>query len=368
MKIIIIARAIYPALSPRAHRATELAKQFAAMGHKVILYGVLGKFDYTTFCKSTHIQVKPIKMQLSTSDSDGNLRYNLIDKFAYHAFGKLLEYPDIEFCWKVPFILRKEQNVDLLITIAHPHPIHWGAALAKKKLGQNFPKYWISDCGDPYLNNPLCKRFFYFKYVENFWGKMTDFVTLPIESARQAYQESIQSKIAIIPQGFNFEEINIPSYKQNKVVSFAYSGSIYPGYRDPYSMLDYLAGIDIDFKFSIFTNSPNAYAPYQEKLGKRLVINNYMPRNELIVELAKQDFLINLVNPHEVQSPSKLIDYIQAKRPIIDISTPFKEERKLSEALHWNITDDHRNADISAYDIKNIAKSFINLINTENED
>lgn len=362
MKIVIISRIIYPLLSPRAFRATELAKEFARLGYDVTLYGVLGKYDYKTFSEATGVKVKHIKMHLGTADSDGKVRYTIFDKLAYHAFGRLLEYPDIEFCWKVPALLKKERNINLLITIAHPHPIHWGAALAKKLLKDKFPKFWISDCGDPYMGNTVHKKHpVYFHIIEDFWGRQTDKVTIPVEGAKSGYSSKIQHKIEVIPQGFDFENIKLADYSPNNVPHFAYAGTVYPGYRDPSTFLDYLISLNLDFVFTVYTKSSEFYKKYKDILGNKLVLKGYIPREQLLYELSKQDFLINFTNPSAIQTPSKLIDYYLSARPIINISTPFNENKTFHAFLKGDYTESQINPDISCYDIKNVAKKFLDL-------
>lgn len=368
MKIVIISQVIYPRISPRSFRATELAKQLARLGHDVSLYAVTGDFDYSVFFKQTGVKVKPInKMRLSTFNSDSKIRYNFFDRIAYHLLHKAIEYPNIEFCWKIPQMLKKEKDVDLLITVAVPFPIHWGAAIAKKKLKKQFPKVWVSDCGDPYMGNAMGdKHPFYFKWIEQFWGRQTDYVTIPIESARSAYYPEFQDKIRIIPQGFEMDNVRLSSYTPNKVPHFAYAGSIHIGRRDPSSFLEYLCKLDEDFIFTVFTNSPDFYEKYKQKLGSKLNINKYIPREELLLRLSEQDFLINLVNLSDVQSPSKLIDYLLSKRPIINISTPFKEHEKFERALEHSIETDIKNVDVNVYNIRNVAQNFLKLAQQHN--
>src|SRR5699024_12169166 len=63
---------------------------------------------------------------------------------------QLFEYPDIELLFKVKKALREESGFDLLISIAVPHPIHWGTAWAWRKENP-IAKTWVADCGDPYM-------------------------------------------------------------------------------------------------------------------------------------------------------------------------------------------------------------------------
>ena len=159
MRIAIISRCIYPAIAPRPFRATELAKYFAQKGHDVFLYAVLGKHDYKQFEEETGVHVCSLgKMRFATLNSNNYARNNIFDKILKRLFGQILEWPDIELAFKVKSALDKLRGFDLLITIAVPYPIHWGAAWARKRMGSDFPKVWISDCGDPYMGNSIGKH------------------------------------------------------------------------------------------------------------------------------------------------------------------------------------------------------------------
>ncbi len=363
MKIVLIARTIYPHLTPRAFRTTELAKQLAKMGHDVTVCAVLGDYDYSEFERTTGVKVHPIKMHFSIVNSDGKSRYNIFDKIAYHALHRWMEYPNIEFVWKVPALLKEIGHIDLLITIAYPHPIHWGAAWAKKKNPETFPKKWISDCGDPFIGNGAGKRPpFYFERVERFWTKQTDFITIPIEEGRVGYLDCAQEKIRIIPQGFDFSTVRINrNFKYNDIPHFAYAGSIYPGLRDPSNFLKYLCSSEQPFIFTVYTNNKQFYAPFKEQLGDKLILNSYKPREELIYELSNQDFLINIQNPNAVQSPSKLIDYFLSKRPILDITTSFNEQKDFKRFLKRDYNYRYVEIDVEQYNIINVAKQFLSL-------
>lgn len=363
MKIVIITRAFYPKLSPRSFRATELAKEFARKGHDVTVYSVLGKADYYDFSQHTGVKVKHINMSLATMNCEGECRYNIIDKVLYHLLHKIIEYPDIEFLWKIPSVLKRENGIDLLITIAYPFPIHWGTAVAKGILKEKFPQCWISDCGDPYMGNTVHKYYSYFQIVENYWGRQTDFITIPIEEGRIGYSQKVRDKIRVIPQGFDFSNIVIDeTFEKNDYPHFAYAGAIHVGYRDPGELLDYLSGVSEPFKFTIFTSSPDFFAPYKDRMGEKLEISSYIPRDELIFRLSRMDFLVNILNESAVQSPSKLIDYALTKRPVLDVSTHFKEKIVLNEFLHDNYTHKKAMPDIQQYSIETVANQFLSLI------
>ena len=362
MKIVIITATFYPRISPRPMRATELAKYFASQGHEVIVYSVYGKYDYSNFIRETGIILKPLPLKYAPINSDGTDIRTTFNKVLGRLFGYLLEFPYIEYMWKIPKILKKEGQIDLLITNAVPYPIHWGAARAKSILKSNFPKVWISDCGDPYMGNSVLKHPFYFKYLEHYWGERTDYITIPIEEARSAYLSHVQNKIRIIPQGFSFDNIKLCSpIRPHQVPTFAYAGAVYKGYRDPTNFLNFLCTLNIDFKFIIYTSDFSFYEPFKAKLKDKLELKKYIPRNQLLYELSSMDFLINLLNMKSVQSPSKLIDYFLTKRPILDVSTNFVEAKSFNEFLEGNYSHCHIQPDIEKYNICNVGDSFLTL-------
>lgn len=366
MKIVVISQTIYPCNVPRSFRATELAKYFAKESHDVYLYASLGKYDYSDFESKTGIHVRSLgKTYFSTFNSDSFARNSFFDKVARRLFGKWIEYPDIELLWKTKKVIKSIKDVDLLVTVGMPYPIHWGAAFAKVSMGDAFPKVWVSDCGDPYMGNTVGGRKHpnYFWKLENFWGRQTDYITIPVEEGRKGYSQNVQDKIRIIPQGFDFENVKTDvNFKGNQCPRFAYAGTIYEGYRDPTKMLQYLiTQKELKFQFVVYTNNISYFERYKEDLGEKLLIKTYIPRDQLIYELSKMDFVVNLKNQSTVQSPSKLIDYYLTGRPILDISTDFTEKEMLDEFLNGNYSKKHIVENADQFDIRTVGIQFLSL-------
>lgn len=364
MKIVIISGWAYPDASPRSFRATELAKYLVKSGHDVTHYFMqVGGYDYTEYVKQTGVKVKSLGNVKYVKRPGNTIRKSsLCNKVWYGLLNRLIEFPMIELAFKTYDVLKGCKNVDLLITIAYPFPIHWGAALAKKKLKSQFPKKWVSDCGDPFMGNSVHRPLPYFQYIEDFWGKQTDYITIPIEEGCKAYSKKVQDKIRIIPQGFDFSDISVDkNFKGNKIPQFLYAGITYKGYRDPSAFLEYLCGLGKDFRFIVYTKSKEAFGAYKERLGEKLVINDYIPRKELIYRMSQMDFLINLLNNNSVQSPSKLIDYALSGRPILDISSGFKEKENFDKFMNGDYSNKHADIDLQRYNIENVGKQFLEL-------
>lgn len=368
MNIIIISSATYPHQSPRAMRTHELSKELAKK-HKVTLYVQSGTYNYTDYEKQTNIKVKPLNPMLFSNFEPGSgMKLSLVSKTLTKLFKHFTDFPDIEFTCKTYSALKEtELAPQVLITIGRPHPIHWGVALFKIKNKSKLKEtVWIADCGDPFMGNPFNKHAFYFKYIEQIFCKKADFITVPVESAVEAYYPQFREKIKIIPQGFDITNIAIENKPlPNAVPTFIFAGTFYRNLRDPIAFLKYLVELSEaghDFVFVVYTKSVYILEPFKVLLGNKLVINDFIPRSKLLVELSSADFLINIENASTVQTPSKLIDYIIAERPVCSFKTD-SDDFKLTffKFLNGNYEDALILPDLDTFDIKNIAKKFIEL-------
>ena len=367
MKVVIISHNCFPYISPRSNRATELAKEFARQGHETILYALLGSVDYTEFQKDTGIVVKNLgTSHFGLQDNSNNRSNNKLYKAFTRVAGRYFDFPKCELKNMTFNALEAESEMDLLITITHPHTIHWGAAKFVKK-HPGAVKCWIGDCGDPYMLNPHANYPWYFKYVEKYWCRLCDFITIPIEEGRKAYYPEFSDKIKIIPQGFDFVNNHLAEYKKNERPTFAFAGIFYENLRDPKMFFEYLCSIKKDFKFVIYINDTpyyrNAFClnKYQEILGDKLEIHNFIPRSQLLYELSKMDFVLNIRNRSGVQQPSKLIDYALTKRPIIEITSDFNEQYVFDAFLNGDYSHQTIVPNIERYDIRNVVKEMLNL-------
>ncbi len=361
MKIVIIAQNCYPSLGPRAHRTTELAKEFARRGHQVIVYALLGDFDYSEYSASTGIIFRNLgKSRFGMVDNSGNFNPNLIYRAVVRIFGKYLELPFIELIPMVKGALKNEGDIDFLISVAQPHTIHWGVSEYLKKNKEKV-RFWIADCGDPFMKDPFNSRPFYFKYLEKQWGRLCNFISIPVQEAIEAYYSEFRNKMKVIPQGFDFESVELALYVPNEFPTFAYSGFLYKGKRDMTKFLEFLLQIDEKFKFIVYTPSAPLFEHFKVKFGNQLEVRNYIPREDLLFELSKMDFLINIANQSTVQVPSKLIDYALTKRPILEITSDFSQENEFREFLKRNYKSEKKINHVEQYDIRNVADAFLKL-------
>ena len=362
MRILVITQHIIPIQSPRSIRSTELIKELARRGHQVTVYAVLGKYDYTDFQQETDIKVKPIPIhwELHPYTSDGDSKRTLIDKI----LGRLLrkfEFPLFEFYYRITQIIKNEETFDVLISIAAPHHIHWGCARAKAKYPKQFPQTWIADCGDPFMKNGTTREHLkcFAKYERQFCSAC-DYVTVPIENAKDAYYQEYRNKIRVIPQGFDFD-LNAARQTsvKNDVPTFAFAGMFYADIRNPKLFLEYLSTVEKDFRFVVYTRFDNLLSDFKEKLGSKLIVKSPIPRSELIEELRKMDFLVNISNANSPnQLPSKLIDYGIVGRPILDINPQNPDKKQIDDFLNGDYSSALQIENIQDYHISNVADKF----------
>lgn len=358
-KILIVSRAFHPIIAPRSFRATELAKELSKQGHEVTVLTHKRHFDYEKFEQEFNLKINDFNKG-RWIDIPGK---NIISKAMLYLLNFLFLFPDIQLV----SLLRKELkyyfDFDMLISIAVPYPVHWGVAKAKK-INPKLCKTWIADCGDPFMGNKekKIKKPFYFQIVEDWFCKKPDYITIPIQEAITAYPTFCKEKIRVIPQGFAFDQSNVNKNNiNNSFPTFAYAGRLSKGLRDPSEFLDYLCTIDLPFKFIVFTKNINLLTSYKNKLANKLEIKDYLPRNQLLDELRQMDFLVNIENKNNVQSPSKLIDYAIVQKPVLSIK-PFElNEQIVDEFLEGNYTNQFVIKNIEQYNIKNVAKQFLNL-------
>ena len=110
--ILIISQHVFPKQTPRAHRTTELAIEFSRQGYDVTVYAVLGNYDWRRVLQKHNIIIKPIKLswQYEPFSSDLNVKRYFIDKILGKLLQKTFEFPNIEFYFKIPQIIKKEKN------------------------------------------------------------------------------------------------------------------------------------------------------------------------------------------------------------------------------------------------------------------
>lgn len=362
-KILIVSRSFYPENSPRAFRTTELVKEFCRQGHQVKLL-TFWRPEIQALQEEFGFEWGPLApMSWPRPQVKGKGVQRLFTRVLTRFSKLLLEYPDIQLVWLVSKALKKESGHDLLISIAVPHPVHWGVAMARNEK-HPIAKIWVADCGDPYMGqeNDSFRAPFYFGWVEKWFCRKADFLAVPTEGSIAAYYPEFDSKIKVIPQGFKFDEVEVKEAPiANEVPTFGYGGIFIPGRRDPTAFLTYLLAKSTDFRFHIFTKTPVLVIPFLAASKGRVILHEPVGRAAFLYELSGYDFVVNFENAGEKQTPSKLIDYALINKPILSIKTGVLSIEN-SDAF---LNKDYANAtkvNPEKYKIETIIAQFLTLL------
>ena len=367
-KILIVGRTFFPELTPRSFRTTELAKELARQGHQVDVLlpkNIQEKIesDFDNAVGINFMYYGPLKWKRLGLAKKGRLD-ELKRKFGRMLF-LLFEYPGIEIYFKLPQKLKTLKGYDLMVSIAVPHENHW--AIAKVRSEANpIAKTWIADCGDPFMMNILesIKPPSYFGRLENSFLKKADFISVPTETSSAAYNKLYHHKFKVIPQGFNFDEVKIVSQKPiHTCPTFAYAGGVSAiGIRSLHEVIKELKTIDTDFVFHIYSsNGKTVLKDVVKGFENKLILHDAIPRKELLYKLSEMDFLVNLDNGTHLNTPSKLIDYALAKRPIMNIDPISPSKNKIANFLNGDYSEETIIQDLEAYNISNVAEKFLKL-------
>jgi glycosyltransferase involved in cell wall biosynthesis len=368
-KILIVSRSFYPLNSPRSFRATELAKEFARQKHKVTVLTHRENSIHTNFEKEHGVKIKDLgKPRLKPIQAKGKGIIYFLFRGLKRVANLLIEYPNIELVAMVSRALKQESGYDLLISIAVPHPIHWGVAKIWKKDSKNNPaQIWVADCGDPYMKqeNDSFKKPFYFGWIEKWFCRKADYLSVPTPTSYKGYYKEFHKKIKVIPQGFRFEDYTFLQQvnKKEAIIKFGYGGSFIPKRRDPKEFLELLLKLEekYTFEFHVYTKS-SYYIEGYAKRSNSILIHEPVDRMTLMSIFSTFDFLVNFQNVGDKQTPSKLIDYLILDKPILNIETGNLDNVNVEAFLRGNFSKSLKIKNPGQYRIENIVSEFISLI------
>ena len=370
-KILIITKGFFPILSPRSLRATELAIEFSKQGHEVTVLTHRIEQVHANFEKDFGVKIlnfvgKEWKEVINFENN--SIKWH--QRFIRRALLMFFDYPLIQYVFLVKHSIKKLNlfnSYDSLITIAVPHSIHWSISLLSKHTRRRISKVWIADCGDPYMYalHDTFRKFFYFHFFEWNFLRKADYITVPFDEMKLLFYMRFRHKFKVIPQGVQFKEWKLAQYVTNSCPTFAYSGLIMKGKRDPFELLDCLIEKNIDFKFIFYTTQNYLFDGYKSLLDSKIELRNYVPRETLFFELSKMDFLVNVDTASDAgvrnAIPSKLIDYHFTKRPILSYEHGKLSKELVDEFMSADYKRAFNDPDIERFDISKVAASFLAL-------
>lgn len=373
MKIVIISGSFYPNIHPRAFRAAELAKELSRQGHEVTAVFCTREenFDYEGYESIHKIKLIPLNIfngnRVAEVASHKRTFFYKIERYLieYLICGNLFKYGK-QICAQLEHLPYMEE-ADAVIALSTPFPCHYGFYKYMKKKGKHFVA--IADSGDPFYYSKQTPRAIWFKYLEKAIYNKCDYITIPTINAINQYAPICpKTKIRIIPQGFDMTHLKLFQGSFTPPIKFAYAGVFYWDIRNPEFLFKYLDGISDDYEFHIFMRYAdetfNEILAKYPNLKSRVRMKLCVPHDDLIYELSRMHFLINIENLSNTQMPSKLIDYGMAGRPILSCNETNFNHQILNDFFHGNY-DNQYIVNVDDFNIKNVASKFMNLITSK---
>jgi glycosyltransferase involved in cell wall biosynthesis len=249
------------------------------------------------------------------------------------------------FAYKKAVEILEKENIDTVITTSPPH----STQLIGLKLKETQNIKWIADLRDPWTD-----IYYYKSMLHTKWAKQKDLnyekrvieksdkVVVVSDSIKQLLLNKSnlvkESKIHIIPNGFDEDDFLVSSKNNNSKFLLSYVGTITKDYPLD-SIKKSISNLNINLDFT-----GKADEPTKLLLNEVASFNNHVKHKESINLLLASDMLL-LVIPKISNNKGiltgKLFEYLGARKPILCIGPTDGDAAKIIEECKAGKTFDY---------------------------
>ena len=249
------------------------------------------------------------------------------------------------FAYKKAVEILEKENIDTVITTSPPH----STQLIGLKLKETQNIKWIADLRDPWTD-----IYYYKSMLHTKWAKQKDLnyekrvieksdkVVVVSDSIKQLLLNKSnlvqESKIHIIPNGFDEDDFLVSSKNNNSKFLLSYVGTITKDYPLD-SIKKSISNLNINLEFT-----GKADEPTKLLLNEVASFNNHVKHKESINLLLASDMLL-LVIPKISNNKGiltgKLFEYLGARKPILCIGPTDGDAAKIIEECKAGKTFDY---------------------------
>lgn len=293
-----------------------------------------------------------------------------------------LGLPEKHFCW-YPFAVHKGMN---LIKNKKFDVIHsWSCSHTSNVIGLALKRAtglpWIAHFSDPWVDSPYFEASFLqrkscVKLEESIIRKADALVFVTqqtVDLVMRKYPSRWKNKVHVIPHGYDANLLKLldKSQRFHNRLKLVYTGSFYPDKRTPVSLLKALATLKTksilkdQIDLVLIGANTDIYRPVAEKLGLNGLVSFHGPLSfiDSLQAMQDADVLVAIDAPSSKGSvflPSKLVDYMMFKKPILGITSLEGASADLLRRLECPVVDPD--------DVVGIARSVLKLFKTWKHD
>lgn len=396
--VLIITYYWPPSGGAGVQRWVKFAKYLSRMGVEVFVLSVDPK--YATYPQTDESLLKDIPKNVTVFHTKSFELYSLYKKFSsnkevpYGGFAntkelnlkeKILRFargnffiPDPRKGWnRYAFAKAKEiiaeKNIDTLITTSPPHSTQLIGLKLKKQLKVN----WIADFRDPWTDIYYYKDLYPTKLattINKNWERKIfrtadKIITVSNDLKRlfSAKSENVESKIEVIPNGFDLDDFENFSPEKSEYFYISYVGTISTDYKID-GFIEAIQNLPAEIKAKVRIRFIGQMVPEHltrfEKAGLKEMIEiiGYVKHSEAIKYLFSSNVLLLIIPDVENNAgivTGKLFEYLASSRPILFIGPEDGDAAKI-------IADSKSGAICSYTDSEKIREALIRFYRVNN--
>lgn len=254
--------------------------------------------------------------------------------------------------------LTKKYKYDLLISSASPVTCHFIAYTIKKRRG--LP--WVADYGDPWVFysafNPKRIKFPIEYKIEQNILRVADAITVTTEETKQNYLKHYpflsEEKVTVIPMGADYDQFKKVSIDRSEKFRILYAGTIYKNqnigpFLDAVKLLYEQGKLDEDIEIIFIGNimDENMKLIESKHLQDKIQLMGFLPQDKIPHLLMGADILLLFGAQGGLQVPSKIFEYIAARRPILCVKGSEKDPSlRILQGLNRGVIVDNEKGNI----------------------
>ena len=376
MKILLISFRFHPVDHVQTYRWTCVSEWLEKNGHHVTVLTSqqqnCQQFENYKGIDIVRVNIKrfnDFRLSIKKYDNVNYSKISYLNKIKYYiskmisGIWRFIYWPDssclfINSFYKKAIDIIKSSNYDIIISNAFPISMHF-VTHKIKSIYPNIPIMY--DYGDAWsVEKLLTVNNIYLysslnKWYESKIFKTANAITLTTREQLELYVKEfpfIKNKVFVVPPLFNIPKSPPTSKKYlseyTNCINITYIGAFYRKVRSP----DYTLSI-FNYYFNKYPNSnvfihifanneivSDIINKYVNIIGTKIILHEPVPKDCISSIYDESNFLLNIGNYTQHHLPSKLVDYVSSKKPIIqflqnitDCSSRFIEDYPSSIAF-----------------------------------